>query len=194
MGGKKNPGEPFMGETGLARAIEEGRDPNADLDSPEKQKSRGEAALALVLAGASWTRAAEVAGYSSPRHCRSAVERILATSADSTDSRELMRALQDRRYKRLLQSVMPKAVDPDDKDHLAYNARAMAILDRISKTWGLDAALEINVTPSDERIAEMLDRIREVGAAEQEAEEGDILDAEFEVRREEDAEDAKEEA
>lgn len=182
MSKKKEP--TFGGQKAIGTALAKGEDPNADLDiSVGEYKTKAEAALALKIHGTNWSRIADVCGYSSPRRAQLAVERVLAASADSSDSRDTMRALQDRRYNRLLQSVMPKAIDPgtDDKpnpDHLAYNARALAILDRISKMWGLDEAIRVNVTPTDERISQVLDEIRAAGGIQQELEEADIMEAE----------------
>ena len=182
---KKKDEATFGGAKGIGQALEKGQDPNADRDiSVDEYKTKAEAALALKIHGTNWLKISEICGYSSPRRAQLAVERVLAASADSSDSRDMMRALQDRRYNRLLQSVMPKAIDPGSEDepnpdHLAYNARALAILDRISKMWGLDEAIRVNVTPTDERISQVLDEIRAAGGIQQELEEADIMDAEL---------------
>lgn len=188
---KKKSDEPtFGGQKAIGEAIDEGRDPNADLETPERRESRAEAALALAVQGAPWRQVARIAGYTSPTQARLAIERVLAESADSSDTRETMRALQDMRLRRLLMSVMPKAVDPGtptqpNPDHLPYNARALAIIDRMNKMWGLDEALKVSVTPTDSQINELLDIVKAAGGAQQASEEGSIWDGEIVERIEE---------
>jgi hypothetical protein len=114
-------------------------------------------------------------GYASPHHARLAVERVLAESAGPED-RERMRELADRRYNRLLQSVMSKAVDSKDPQHLAYNARALAIIDRIGVLHGLNAPQQIQVSPSDQYIQEYVQRLSVLAVADREAAEADILE------------------
>jgi hypothetical protein len=87
--------------------------------------------------------------------------------------------LQDRRYKRLLQSVMGKAVDPKDPNHLAYNARALAIVDRISALHGLNAPQQVQITPTDQYLHEYLERMLPEAQKDRDAGEADIFDAEI---------------
>lgn len=172
--------EPFRGEKSLARTVDEGGNPNADLEKPTQENEtnqRAESALALRLSGASYTQIAKVIGYASAYNARSAVERVLANSADSPEERDQMRVLTDRRMNRLLQSVMSKATNPKEPDHLAYNARAMAIIDRQVKLWGVDAPLQVQVSATDERINEYVANIAALAKADTDAEEADILDA-----------------
>lgn len=161
----------------MAKAIESGTDPNADLkmgrdDSP----TTAEAGVALKLAGASYSTIAKTLGYSSAYRARQAVEQVLANSADSPEDRDKMRELTARRYDRLLQSVMGKAVDPRSPDHLAYNARALAIVDRIGKLWGVEAPAQVQVSVSDKRIEEYINQMRPLAQAQNEAEEHDLVD------------------
>lgn len=172
--------EAFKGSTSLAKAIEEGRDPNADLErkvDDNDTTQRAEAALALRLSGASFTQIAKVVGYASAYNARSAVERVLAQSAESPEERDQMRVLIDRRMNRLLQSVMGKATDPKNPDHLAYNARALAIIDRQAKLHGVDAPTKIQFTPTDEHIQQYVAQMTQLANADTAAEEADILDA-----------------
>jgi len=136
-------------------------------------------AVALRLSGASYTEIAKMAGYSSAFRARQAVERSLAASADSPEERDQMRVLTSRRLNRLLQSVMAKAVDPKDPQHLAYNARALALVDREARLWGVDAPAQVQITASDERIEEYMRNIGKLAAASMEADEAEILDADI---------------
>jgi hypothetical protein len=157
---------------------------NADLNLKGEQKA--EAALALILYGASWSKAARITGYSSAFRCRAAVERVLATSANSSLDRDRMRNITEKRLNKLLQSVMPKAIDPgtEDKpnpDHLAYNARALALVDRIARLYGVDAPQQFQITATDERISEYVGRVRQLAGADMEAEEADIANADPDI-------------
>lgn len=167
--------EPFGGQKALERAVANGEDPNADLKEEEKDRTKAEAGVALRLSGASFTSIAKALEYSSPTRARLAVERALASSADDPEGREVQINLIDRRLNRLLQSVMSKAVNPSDPEHLQYNARALAIVDRQAKLHGVDAPTKVQVTPSDAYIQEYLAKISPLAAAQNQVEEYDIL-------------------
>jgi hypothetical protein len=159
-------------------AISKGKDPNADLNAVDKSATKAQSALALKLYGASHTQIAEQLGYSSAARARAAIERLLASSADSAEDRDMMRELIGKRLDRLLQSTMGKAIDPREKDHLAYNARALAIVDRQAKLWGVDAPTQIQFTPTDQHIDAYIQKIRPLAEADVAGEEADIFDAE----------------
>jgi predicted transcriptional regulator len=164
----------------IAKDLAEGKDPNEDLEKPEPGETpkRAEAALALRMSGASYTDIAKHLGYSSAYRARTAVERILAETANSPEERDQQRVLHDRRLNRLLQSVMGKATNPKEQDHLAYNARALAILDRIGKLHGVDAPTEsIVYTPSAEKIEALIAKTLTVAQVSLDNDEADIIDA-----------------
>lgn len=172
-----NTPEPLTGPKGLEKAIEAGKDPNADLKmKADDSLTKAEAGISLRLSGASYTNIAKTLGYSSAFRARQAVEQALAKAADSPEDRDKMRVLTSRRLDRLLQSVMGKAVDPRDPEHLGYNARALAIVDRTAKLWGVDAPTQVQVSASDSQIEDYLARVRPLAAADRDAEEADILD------------------
>ena len=166
----------MTGAKAFAQAIENGEEPNADLVVSETD-TKAESALALRIAGTSYTNIAKALGYASATRARLAVERVLAASADSPEERDQQRVLNDKRLNRLLQSVMGKAVDPKDPDHLAYNARALAITDRIMRLWGVDAPAQVQITPTDEHLQQYVAHMMALARKEPEAEEADILDA-----------------
>lgn len=168
--------DPLRGAGDLAKKLEAGKDPNADL-AMAAPDTKAEGALFLSLAGASWSDIARQQGYSSPTHARLAVERVLAESVGPEDKAQ-MREINRRRYKRLLQSVMGKAIDPTDKEHLAYNARALAIVDRLGVLDGLNAPQQVQVTPTDQYLSEYLQRMLPEAQRDRDAGEADILDAE----------------
>lgn len=168
----------MTGAKAFAQAIENGEEPNADLVISETD-TKAESALALRIAGTSYTNIAKALGYASATRARLAVERVLAASADSPEERDQQRVLNDKRLNRLLQSVMGKAVDPKDPDHLAYNARALAITDRIMRLWGVDAPAQVQITPTDEHLQQYVAHMMKLARKEPEAEEADIMDADI---------------
>ena len=168
----------MTGAKAFADAVEAGEEPNADLLMSETN-TKAESALALRIAGTSYTNIAKALGYASATRARLAVERVLAASADSPEERDQQRVLNDKRLNRLLQSVMGKAVDPKDPDHLAYNARALAITDRIMRLWGVDAPAQVQITPTDEHLQAYVAQMMALARKEPEAEEADILDADI---------------
>lgn len=163
MPAKKAKVEPLMGEADIARRVEQAgiEAVNKDLEVPKNydRPSRSQSAVALRLSGASYSDIARVLEYSSPTHARNAVERVLASSADAPEDLEHLRRLQTRRLERLLQSVMSKAVDPTAEDHLAYNGRAMALIERIGKVRGVDAPTQVQFTPTDEYLTQYTERL-----------------------------------
>ena len=173
--------EPFRGEKALAKAIEEGRDPNADLDGPmQESANRAGAAVAMKVMGASYSEIARTLGFSSAFHARTAVERALAESADNDDDRAKLRELTTRRLERLLKSVMSQALDPKHPDQLAYNARALAIIDREARLHGIDAPTQaVLFTPDSERVEKVIAEVLAVARA-QHGGEQDIIEAELE--------------
>lgn len=172
----KNEPEPLRGPKDIAQRVENGQDPNADL-SLAQAETKAQGALFLSMNGASWSDIARMQGYASPTHARLAVERVLAESAGPED-KEQAREMNRRRYKRLLQSVMGKAVDPSDPQHLAYNARALAIVDRLGILDGLNAPQQVQITPTDQYLYEYLQKMLPEAQRDRDAGEADILDAE----------------
>ena len=170
--------DPVRGMKGMDEAIAAGRDPNADLDDTRDPRSRAEAAVTLKMGGASNHEIAQTLGYSSARHARTAVERALAAAGTNPESRDYLREIMRRRMDRLLRSVMPKATNPNDPNHLAYSARALAIIDRQIRLDGLDAPTQVAIsTPDAARVEAYISQVLALAGAQGAAEEADILDA-----------------
>lgn len=174
--GRKKEIEPLGGEKDLAAKVEAGTDPNADLDFDSDTKAQ--AAITLKIKGASYADIARVLEYATPRHARQAIESALASASNNEESIDHMRKIQNKRYERLLLSVMSKALKEDDKEHLAYHARATALVDRISKLNGLEAAQQVQITASDETIRNYVENMARLAGFADKAIEGEILDAE----------------
>lgn len=143
----------------------------------DRSATKADAAFAMSLYGASYTEIAKQLGYSSAFRARAAVERVLAASADSEDDRDKMRVLISRRLNRLLASHMPKAVNPEDPNQLAYSARALAIIDRQARLYGVDAPTQIAVSVSDDHIRDYLEALVPAAKDDLLQIEADIMDA-----------------
>lgn len=68
------------------------------------------------------------------------------------------RELVNRRLERLLRAVMPKALNMEHPEQLAAHARALAVIDRHAKLYGLDAAtkVDVEITPTQREMAEFV--------------------------------------
>ena len=103
------------------------------------------AAISLRLAGASLDTIAVQLGYASARRVRDVIERALAETVDPTEDTSHLRKVQQARLERMLTSVWTRANNPKDPDHLAYSARALAIIDRENRMLGLDMPTEVTM-------------------------------------------------
>lgn len=112
-----------------------------DDDNP----TRAMAAVALRLGGAGYATIAAQLGYASERRVRDVIERALAESVDNPEDRARLRSVQQARLERMLTSVWTRANNPKDPDHLAYSARALAIIDRENRMLGLDMPTEVTM-------------------------------------------------
>lgn len=145
-----------------------------DLDND----TRATSAVALRVAGAPYTKIAEVLGYSNGFQARLAVERALAQSVDSDDSREQLRFLEARRLERLLQAVWGKAGNEKHPEQMVAVRTALAIIDRHARLYGLDAPQQMVVhTPKTLEIQQwVMTMAQQVVKAPVEA---DVIDVEF---------------
>lgn len=132
---------------------------NDENISTIKARSRKAAsALQMSLSGASWSEIAMALGFPTPRLARLAVERALEKELRaSDDSIEKMRKMAGAKLDRLLRSVWPKAIDPDNPEHLLAVDRARLIIDRHAKLFGLDMPVEVTIhNPSAREIEEWI--------------------------------------
>ena len=131
---------------------------NADLRLRDRA-TRQEAAVALRIAGASYSEIARTLEYASAALARQAVERSLATTVGG-ESRDQLRFIEARRLERLLRSLWGKATDEHDEEHLAAVRTAVAIIDRHARLYGLDAPQEMVVyTPAATEIEAWVSRM-----------------------------------
>lgn len=147
--------------------------------------TRAAAALQLRINGAGWSDIAELLGFASPTRARQAVEKALAMETSSKEDIEHVRWLNARRMERILSSLMPRAQNPKDADHLAYARTAMVVIDRHIRLYGADAPQQLNVTysPTAGQIEEWVQTMaRQVHGEIIEADiiEEDVVDAEVE--------------
>jgi len=113
------------------------------LDGGSRDGSRaGKAAVELRVSGASYAEVAEILALSSAQEALSLVERELAAHL-TPESVEVQRAEASERILLLLQSVVPKATNADDPEHLAASRVALALVDRHIRLHGLDRPTEV---------------------------------------------------
>lgn len=111
---------------------------------PRQPKARAEAAVAMKIAGATYTDISKVIGYSSATIARQAVERSLAATVGDED-RAQIRLLESKRLERLLRSVWGRATNNADPEHLSYVRAALALIDRHARLHGVDAPAQMVV-------------------------------------------------
>jgi hypothetical protein len=141
--------------------------------------SRAASALQLRIDGASYSDIARVLEFKDASVARLAVEQALSQEARSHEDVEQMRWVEARRLERVLSSLMRRATNPTDQDHLAYARTALAVIDRHIKLYGLDAPAKVDVTysPAKSQIEEWVARMTE--QAHGPIVEADIVDAEI---------------
>lgn len=157
-----------------------------DRGGKELARSRSRkanSAVQLRAYGATWDEVAEILGYPTGQSAQVATEKALENELRTPETKAFMRKLLSDQMEKLLKSVMPKATDSltdndgnkvDNPEHLAYVDRALRIIDRKAKLWGVDAPTEFVVTnPS---VAEIERWVSEVSASDiPEVDEGDIF-------------------
>lgn len=116
----------------------------ATEDSP----TRAAAAVAMKIDGAGYSDIARVLEYSSAQRARTAVEDAIAAQAGSPEQIEHVRWVNSRRIERIIASLMARATNPKDPDHLMYARLAIVTIDRHLRIWGADAPQKIDVTYS----------------------------------------------
>jgi hypothetical protein len=137
---------------------------------------KGDAAVSLRVAGASYAEIAEVLGYQTEARAISAVENALAGALNAED-RNHQRAIAGQRIERLIRSVWAKAVDPAQPEHLPAVRTAKDLIDRYAKLYGLDAPSEIIVsTPTTSALESWVQQLTQIQAPQ--VEEFDVLEAE----------------
>lgn len=144
----------------------------------EDSPTRAAAAVAMKIDGAGYTDIAKVLDYSSAQRARQAVEEAISLQAGSPEEIDHIRFINSRRIERILTSVMTRATDPGDPDHLAYARMAVVLVDRHLRLWGADnpAQMKVTVTPTALAIEEWVTQMaRQTYGV---ADEADILDAE----------------
>lgn len=114
----------------------------------EDSPTRAAAAVAMKIDGAGYSDIARVLEYSSAQRARRAVEEAIAAQAGTPDQLEHVRWINSRRIERIIASIMPRATNPQDPDHLMYARMAIVTIDRHLRIWGADAPQKIDVTYS----------------------------------------------
>lgn len=172
-------GDGITGEKGLELAIQNGQDPNADLNAVDVSETKAQSAVALRIQGASYSDIARILEYSSPYRARAAVERALASTVESVEEKDHQRWLISKRLDRLLAAHMPKAIDPKEPNQLGYSARALAIIDRQAKLHGVDAPTQIQISATDDEIMQLVENLMPQVAKDKEVVEAEIIEADI---------------
>ena len=146
------------------------------MTAPQGRKKRGEAAVALRMAGASYADIANTLGYKNESTVATVVERSLAAGL-TDEQRDQARELAGRRIERLLRAVWGKAMNEGHPEHIAAVRTARELIDRHTRLYGLDAPAEVVVhTPTTDQIEQWVTTV--LAHAVPEVEEADVIDVE----------------
>lgn len=120
---------------------------------------KANAAIALRIAGATWSEIALTVGYPTARAALTATEKALEKQLQ-TEDRDVLRNLVGARLDRLLRSTWTKATDEDHPEHLIALTKAREVLSDHRKLYGLDAPTEIVVhSPTLSEIEQWVTRV-----------------------------------
>lgn len=154
-------------------------DSNQELTQTTDQVSRGNTAAALWVRGASLEDLVDLMGFKDVNAARRAAEAALANSLTVPEKQAAM-SLVWQRYEKLLKSVMPRATNSKDSQHLPYNARANALINDQVKLLGLQAPTRVQITPDQEYLDEFIGKVQRAAGLDPDiVEEADIFDAEI---------------
>lgn len=119
------------------------------VDRPIGQKARS--ALHLYYNNASLDEIVKVVGFASPAEASKAIDRaVKAELAGDPKAKDRMRHIANRKLDQLLRSVSGKAANPKHPEHLVAVGKAVSIIDRHIRLFGLDAPTEMIVHNPDE--------------------------------------------
>lgn len=146
-----------------------------EMAIPQPPK-KADAALALKLAGASWSEIAAALNFKDEKAARAAVERSAAANV-SDDDRLAHRNVANLRYERLLRATMVMALNPKDSQQLSAIRTAREIVDRLVALNGAAVPVEIIVTnPTEQELMAWVTKVAQIEAPA--VQEVDIFDAE----------------
>lgn len=114
----------------------------------EPPRNRTAAALQLRIDGAGWSDIARVLDFATAADARQAVEWALAAEPKDAESVEEIRMLESRRIERVIASLMRRATNPKDPDHLQYARTLLMAVKQHTDLHGAAAPTKVDVTYS----------------------------------------------
>jgi hypothetical protein len=108
------------------------------------------AMTALWVRGASYGEIADE-WETSIAAARLAVERTLAESLEDNENRDKQRERLGMQLNSFMKAVMPRALNPKDKDQAMFIRLGLLVAERTAKLWNLDAPTQVMLhMPSDD--------------------------------------------
>ncbi len=151
----------------------------AEAEAVRPRERKANTVVALRLAGYSWEEIAEVEGYPTGRAALVAFEGALEKEVKTSPEQQAkMRDLAGRRLERMLRAVWTKAIDAANPEQMTAQQRALAVIDRHAKLYGLDAPTQFIVSnPTNDDLHAWVSQVMSQGGPV--PDEGDIFDAEI---------------
>lgn len=153
----------------------------AAMDPP----TRAAAAVNMAIEGSSYYDIARVLDYPSPSAAKKAVWAAIGDIEPDPDEVKRQRHMMSQTLGRLQASMMRRATNPKDPDHVQYVRATIAVLDREAKLLGLDAPTNIVLHSAtaqeiDDYVAQV-QQLKVIAAGDVEADIlEDVVDAEIE--------------
>lgn len=146
------------------------------VPSPDRKVRKALSVLQLKEMGYQFDEIAEILNLPDAHTAEDEFNKGLARFLkEDPESRARLRVLANRRLEWLLRSVWKKAIDPDHDEQMVAQQRALAIIERHIKLYGLDSAtkVDVEITPSEDELKRFVATL--VAMKQDHPEEGDIF-------------------
>jgi hypothetical protein len=129
---------------------------------PREKVRKSLSALQLRESGYQWEEIAEILGLPDAMTAEKEFYKgQVALLKENPDLISHLRDLTSRRLERLLRAVWTKALDTNNPEQMVAHQRALAVIDRHAKLFGLDAAtkVDVEITPTQREMADFVSAV-----------------------------------
>lgn len=129
---------------------------------PRDKVRKALSVLQLRESGYQFDEIAEILGFPDSSSAeREFTKGMVALLKENPDVLNHLRDLTGRRLERLLRAVWAKALDPHNPEQMVAHQRALAVIDRHAKLYGLDAAtkVDVEISPTQKQMSEFISEV-----------------------------------
>lgn len=133
----------------------------ASKELKRARERKGIMAAELYIRTKSWPRAAEGAGYPTPRAARVAAERAMEKEFHTNSrSQDFMRKYQAKHLDLMMGTLAAKTADANHPENIAAIKTVRELMAQQAKLLGLDAPTKVSlIDPTAEQIQEFVDKV-----------------------------------